>query len=155
MVASKSMGAYGHPLSLTKHAFFVMFILDAPNTFGHCHILGYPHPNTQGEAKHREDIQTYRGCPNMWDVQPYRGVSKDRGHPNIWGMSKHTGGYPNIWRCQNIWGHPNIQGCPNIWGYSNIRWHSNIQGVHPNIWQHLNIEVASQHTDGIQAYGGI
>ena len=26
MVASKSMGAHGHPLSLTKHAFFVLFM---------------------------------------------------------------------------------------------------------------------------------
>ena len=51
--------------------------LDASNTFGHSHMFGCPHPNTQGEAKHMEDTQTYRGCPNMW-VCPtiQRGVPK-------------------------------------------------------------------------------
>ena len=52
-VASKCMGTYGHSLSVTKHAFFVL-----------CMYGG---------------IQTYRGCPNIW------------GHPNIQGVSKHTG----------------------------------------------------------------
>ena len=52
--------------------------LDAPNTFGHCHMFGCPHPNTQeGEAKHMEDIQTYRGCPNMWGCPTIqRGVQR-------------------------------------------------------------------------------
>ena len=36
MVASKSMGAYGHPLSLTKHAFFVLFMYR-----GHADVWGH------------------------------------------------------------------------------------------------------------------
>ena len=36
MVASKSMGAYGHPLSLTKHAFFVLFMCR-----GHADVWGH------------------------------------------------------------------------------------------------------------------
>ena len=53
-------------------------------------------------------IQTHRGKPNIWrtskhtrgvqtcgDVQPYRGVSKDKGHPNIWGVQTY-GVCPNI-----------------------------------------------------------
>ena len=124
-------------------------------------------------------IQTHRGKPNIWrtskhtggvqtygDVQPYRGVSKDRGHPNIQGIQtyrecKHMGYVQTYrWASKHMkvskhMGTSKHTGVANIWGYSNIRWHSNIQGVHPNIWQHLNIEVASQHTGGIQAYSGI
>ena len=54
--ASKCMGEYGHSLSVTKQAFFVLCMY--------------------GASKH---YQTYRGCPNIWghpniqgDVQTYR-----------------------------------------------------------------------------------
>ena len=58
MGASKCIGAYGHPLSLTKHALFVL-----------CMYRG--HPNI---------IKTYREHPNMWGVQTYGGIQTYRGH---------------------------------------------------------------------------
>ena len=59
--ASKCMGAYGHPHSLTKHAFFVL-----------CMYRG--HPNIiQADG----GIQTY-------------GMSKHMGHADIQGVSKHV-----------------------------------------------------------------
>ena len=89
-----------HPLSLTKHAFFVLYMYSRhPNIF-----------QTYG------GIQTYGGCPNIWEcphifrghpnigypniqegiqtygsIQTYRKVSKHGGHPNIQGLSKHMG----------------------------------------------------------------
>ena len=68
-------GAYGHSLSVTMHAFFML-----------CMFMG--HPNI---------IQTYRGCPNIWRCPNIQGVSKHkgtqtyRGYPNIQGVSKHMG----------------------------------------------------------------
>ena len=105
----------------TTHVWMSLIPLDAPYIWGH--------PNMQGAAKHMESIQTYRGCANMWGIQPYRGVSKHRGQANIWG-SANIWGCPNIQvgiqayggiqtygRCQNIWEHPNIQGVhPSILG---------------------------------------
>ena len=48
------MEAYGHSLSVTKHAFFVL-----------CMYVGI-----QTLSKHTEDVQTYVG------IQTYNGVSK-------------------------------------------------------------------------------
>ena len=74
--ASNCMGAYGHPLSLIKHAFFVL-----------CMYRG--HPNI---------IKTYREHPNIWGmpkhtggIQTYVGVSKHMGHPYIWGVQTYRG----------------------------------------------------------------
>ena len=59
MGASKCIGAYGHPFSLTKHAFFVL-----------CMYRG--HPNI---------IKTYREHPNMCGgVQTCGGIHTYRGH---------------------------------------------------------------------------
>ena len=69
---------YGHSLSGTKHAFFVL-----------CMYGG--HPNI---------IQTYRKCPN---IQTYKG-----GASKHMGAFQHTGGHSNIWGYLNLWGHPNV-----------------------------------------------
>ena len=58
MGVSKCMGAYGHPLSMTKHAFFVMYMYSRhPNIF----------PTPGG-------IQPYGGHPTIWGIQTYRSV---------------------------------------------------------------------------------
>ena len=69
MGASKCMGAYGYPLHLTKHVLFVLYMYSR-------------HPNI---------FQTYGG------IQTYRRVSKHIGGIPTYGVSKHTGGHPNIW----------------------------------------------------------
>ena len=82
MGASKCMGTYGHSLSVTKHAFFVLCMYS-----GHPNIIdtyrGYPHiwgcPDIQGTAKHK-GTQTNRGHPNI--IQTYRAVSKHTGASN-------------------------------------------------------------------------
>ena len=63
--ASKCIWAYGHPLSLTKHAFFVV-----------CMYRGH-----QTSSKHTGSIQTYVG------------VSKHMGASKNMGVSKHTGAF--------------------------------------------------------------
>ena len=68
MVASKSMGAYGHPLSLTKHAFFVLFMYR-----GHADVWGH--------------VDTSFDKVSFLCVEYVQGAS--RHHPNIWG-------HPNI-----------------------------------------------------------
>ena len=104
--ASKCMGAYGHPLSLTKHELFVLYMYSRhPNifqTYGGIQTYGV-HPNIwecphiQGASKHRSN-QTYRGVSKHMGIQTYRRVSKHGGHPNIqgvhqnkWEASKHIG----------------------------------------------------------------
>ena len=69
MVASKSMGAYGHPLSLTKHAFFVLLCTGGMQMYGGMWTLPLSDKVSflcivyvQGASKHH---------PNIW------------GHPNI------------------------------------------------------------------------
>ena len=44
--------------------------LDVPPTFG-CHHTFGSIQTYRGAAKHMEDIQTYRGFPIMWGIQPY------------------------------------------------------------------------------------
>ena len=116
---SKCMGTYGHPLSLAKHAFFVLYMYSR-------------HPNIQG------GIQTYGECPNIPVASKHVGVSKHmgaiwtyRGHPNIWGiqmygvyghpfsLTKHAffllfmyRGHPNI--IKTYGGIQTYGGCPNI-----------------------------------------
>ena len=83
----KCMGASGHPLSLTKHAFFVLYMYSR-------------HPNI---------IQTYREhpniwvCPNIWGISKHTrgiqtcgGVQTYRGHPNIQEGIQTYGGHPNV-----------------------------------------------------------
>ena len=75
MQASKCMGAYVNPLSLTKHAFFML-----------CMCRGYP-----------SIIKTYRGYPNIQEgVQTYGGVQTYRGHPNMQGGVQTYRGHPNM-----------------------------------------------------------
>ena len=79
MGSSKCIGAYGQPLSLTTHAFFVLCIFNGVSkdhqniqggiqTYGEC-------PNIQGASKHMwEGVQTYGASKHM-GVQTYRGHS--------------------------------------------------------------------------------
>ena len=69
MVTSKSVGAYGHPLSLTKHAFFVLFMYR-----GHADVWG-----------HVDTSFVWQSILSLCCV--CTGASKH--HPNIWG-------HPNI-----------------------------------------------------------
>ena len=94
------MGAYGHPLRLTKHAFFVLYMYSRlPNiqggiqTYGGVQTYG-GHPNIKGTSKlwveskhmgaskHTRGIQTY----GMEGIQTYRWPSK-----HTVGVSKHMG----------------------------------------------------------------
>ena len=93
MGAAKYMGTYGHSLSVTKHAFFVL-----------CMYRG--HPNI---------IHTYRGCPNIWGVQTYRG-HPNTGHPNIQGVFKHTGVSKHMGTSKHAGGIQTYGRCPNIQG---------------------------------------
>ena len=166
--------------------------LDVPHTFG-CH-------NTFSSIQtYRGGIQTYEGHLNIQEgfqtcggIQPYRGVSKHRGiqtyigYPNIWGeanmgVSKHTGGHPNIWGAskhtggvQTYGASKHIGGHPNIWGHSNIcggaskhmvaskhtgAWKhmevSKCMGAygHPLVWQSM-LSLCCVCTEGIQTYEG-
>ena len=82
-------GAYGHPLSLTKHAFFVLYMYSRhPNIIQKTgDIQTYRGPsNHMGKSKHLGGIQSYGSCP---DIQ---GESKYSEGIQTWGVSKHTGG---------------------------------------------------------------
>ena len=87
-----------------------------------------------------ESIQTYRGYPNMWGHQPYRGVSKHRGQPNIGGMQTYWGCLTYRWASKCTGGVQTL-GIQMYRDHPNILGHSNIQGVHQSIW-------------GIQMFGG-
>ena len=137
------MGAYGHSLSVTKHAFFVLCMYG-----GHPNIIQtYRGVQTYG------GIQTYRGCPNI------QVASKHRGHQNILGVSTHGGiqtyrgpskhvgtvqmygAYGHLLVCQSM-----LSLCCVFTG--GIQTSSNHIG-HPNIWG------ASKHTYGsVHTYSG-
>ena len=85
-------GAYGHPLSLTKHAFFVLYMYK-----GHPNII-----QTYG------GVQAYRWYPNIG------GHPSIQGHPTYGGVQTYREAYGGI---QTYWGHPNM-GHPNIQGTS-------------------------------------
>ena len=110
--------------------------LDAPHIFGCPCMFGDPHmfgcPSCPWMPKYIQWHQNIQGEPNMEGIQPYRGVFKHRGHPNIWEsanmeVSKHPGRHPNM-------------GCPNILGASihtgGVQRYgaSKHTGGHPNIW---------------------
>ena len=112
------MGIYGHPLSLTKHAFFVWCMYRGnpkhhPNIWGHLNILGVSkhtgvskhriaHKHT-GASKHME-VSKHTGR-HMGDIQRYQGAIQTYG--GIWtplSLTKHSFfvlcmymGHPNIW----------------------------------------------------------
>ena len=106
--ASKCMGAYGHPLSLTKHAFFVLYrwvplkldFLGAWKSVWLKHYPAYPvtiisliiqrNLGTKIWAKWESGLTTVW---LKWDPPVY-----------VHQASKHTGGHPNLWGCPNIWG---------------------------------------------------
>ena len=69
--ASKCMGAYGHSLSVTKHAFFVLCMY--------------------GASKHYPNIQGVSKDSNMGTSKHAGGASK------TYGASNHTGVHQNIW----------------------------------------------------------
>ena len=122
----KCIGAIWHPLSLTKHAFFVLCMYSRhPNIFQT--YMGAP--KCMGVSKHTGGIQTYGG------IKIYRRVSKHMG------ASKHTGSYPNM-------GHPNIWGCLNIQGASKHGEHLYIQGA----YKHMGV---SKHTGSYPNIWGI
>ena len=110
---------------------------------GHPNIQESISKHTEGESKHAIFVYlnmysrhlNIRGDPNIWGHMdtPYEVlnrmlslccVSKHRGHPNIWGASKHMGLSKAYREASKHMGYPNIQ------------------GDHPNIWQ------APQHTGG-------
>ena len=72
---SKCMGVYGNPLSLTKHAFFLLYMYREHQNMG-----AYKH----GGSKH---MGVY-----------IQGTSKHVGVSKHMGEFKHTGGHPNIQR---------------------------------------------------------
>ena len=99
------MGAYGHPLSLTKHAFFVLCMYRGhPNIWG---IQTYGASKDMGMSKHTG------GYPNMKGIQTYGGI-------------QHMGSS----KCMGAYGHPisltkhaffvlcMYRGHPNIWGHT-------------------------------------
>ena len=88
-----------------------LYSLDAPNTFGHCHMFGCPHPNTwgsqtcggqiqtsQGVSKHVGMSNHTEGCPKIGGTQTYRGIQC------IWGVQRLNMGYVKTYRLgiQNI-----------------------------------------------------
>ena len=74
-------GTYRHPGSLTKYAFFVLYMYSRhPNIF----------QTYMGVSKHMGVSTHIQGASKHRDAQTYRGLSKHMG------SSKHTGGYPNI-----------------------------------------------------------
>ena len=95
--ASKCMGAYGHSLSVTKHAFFVLYMYGEASKH---------YPNIQGVSKHMGTskhmaghvqtygsihtysggIQTYMGCPHMFGIQTPCRPSKHIGQSNVWSI---------------------------------------------------------------------
>ena len=123
--ASKCMEDIWTPLSLTKHALFLLFIYRGhPNAWVHMDTLVWQSMLSlccvcMGESKHHTNIW---GCPSIQEASKHRGApkymgvckhkgrhmgaSKDTGsHPNIWGI-KHTGGiqtYGSIQMYGGIW----------------------------------------------------
>ena len=96
--ACKCMRAYGHYLSVTKHAFFVLCMYGGIQTLSkHTGVSKHMgHPNIQG-------VSTHGG------IQTYRGPSKHTGQSNVWGIwtplsvTKHAFFVLCMYR-----GHPNI-----------------------------------------------
>ena len=78
MGASECRVAYGHPISVTKHAFFVLLM-----------YRGHP------------DVWGHMDTPFIWQSMlslccVCMGASKHTGGVQTYGASKHTGGCPNI-----------------------------------------------------------
>ena len=108
-------GAYGHPLSLTNHPFFVLCICTGGIQTSSKHMGASKH---MGVSKHTGGIQ-HRGHPNIQGIQTYEGVQTYReaygGHPNIQGPSKHMediqtyrGAFKHMGasKCMGTHGHP-------------------------------------------------
>ena len=132
-------GAYGHPLSLTKHAFFVLCMYKGASKH---------HPNIWRASKLMEGVQTYRGHPNILGasniqggIQMYGAQGQALVCPNIQGGSQTYGVHPNIQVVSKHVGHPTIQRGVQTCGHSKIQGHPNIQG-------------AIQTYGGIQTYRG-
>ena len=99
-------------------------------------------------------------------------VAPSKQHPNIWwackhiGVSKHTGGNPNIVGTQMYGGvqtyreayggHPKIQGAIQHDGHQTYRGHPNIL-EHPNVWGHMDTPLVwqSRHSLCCGCTGGI
>ena len=96
------VGAYDHPLSPTKHAFFVLCMCRGhPNIWEYLNIWGCP--SIQEASKHRghPNIQGHSSismCPNIqggiWGAFKHMGAPKHMGHLNVWGHM----GTPFIWQ---------------------------------------------------------
>ena len=81
-------GAYGHQLSLKKHAFFVLYMYSR-------------HPNS---IKNIQGVSKHMGCPSPWEISKHTGgIQTYVVYPNIWGISKHTGASKHMWWVSNIW----------------------------------------------------
>ena len=78
-------GAYAHPLSLTKHVLFVLYMYSRHPNIWECPHIFMGHPNIQGSIQTYGGIQTYRRVSKQGGIQTYRVLSKHMG------ASKHTG----------------------------------------------------------------
>ena len=103
-------GAYGHPLSLTKHAFFVL-----------CMYRG--HPNIQGASKPM-GVQTYREAyggiqthPNIQEgIQTYGGIQLYGAYGHPLSLTKHAFFVLCMYRGNpNIWGHTIFFNSPELY----------------------------------------
>ena len=103
-------GAYGDPLSLTKPAFFVLYMYRGASKH---------HSNIWGVSKHTGCIQTYRGIQTYGGPKHTGGIKTYMGHSNIWGASKCIGTYshPLSLTKHTFFVLCMYRGHPNIWGH--------------------------------------
>ena len=126
-----NVGDIWNPLSLTKHALFVLYMYSR-------------HPNI---------IKTYKGHPNMWGVQTYGRYPNILGHHNICGGVQTYGA---IWTYRGVsrqtWG---IHMYGGIWTpFSLIRHAFFVLCMYKGASKHhQNIEVASKICGDVQTYG--
>ena len=158
---SKCMGAYGHSLSATKHAFFVLCMYGGIQTLSK-HTWGVQtcgHPNIQGMHQNIWWHPNIQGSiQNIWVLSKHGGIQTYRVHPHIWGhmdtpLVWHsmlsmccvcTGGIQNITQTYNRVfkhmgvskhdRHPNIGGIQTYRGCPHMWGHSNIKGAIQTYW---------------------
>ena len=132
-------------------------------------MFGCPHPNTQGEAKHMEDIQTYRvskhvgmsnhtkECPKIGGTQTYRGIQtygecKHMGYVQTYrwaskhmkvskhmGTSKHTGVSKHMGVFKHKVAFKHTGGASKHMAASKHRGGIPTYRWYPSIWWHLNL----------------
>ena len=88
--ASKCMGAYGHSLSVTKHAFFVLYMYGGIQTLSKL-TGGVQTSKHVGIQTNRGASKHMRASKHTGDVQAYGSIQTYRGPSKHMGASKHTG----------------------------------------------------------------